>query len=96
MNDRRPDDLGAHISIDYPHEIQTVLEVPDLGKTMRFTIQNLSLYTASVHGKSYIVLLVQSVALEELRVALHLSKEHFYCGIQVPFHITLSRVVDSA
>lgn len=92
--DRPENDVGAHISIVYPDEIQTGAIVPNLGRTIDFTVQDLSLYTASVHGKSHMVLVVQSRALEALRIALHLQKEHFYCGVQVPFHITLSRVVD--
>ncbi len=91
--DRPENDVGAHISIVYPDEIQTPIAAPNLGRIINFTIQDLCLYTASVHGKSYMVLVVQSRVLEELRIALHLQKEHFYCGVQVPFHITLSRVV---
>ncbi len=94
VSDRPENDVGAHISIVYPDEIQTAVTVPDLGRTIDFTIQGLFLYTACVHGKSYIVLVVQSRALEKLRIAVHLHKEHFYEGVQVPFHITLARVVD--
>ncbi len=90
--ERRVDDVGAHISIVYPDEIQTAFEVPDLGRSVDFEIQGLDLYTATVHGGSYLVLLVKSVELEQIRVALHLHKEHFYYGIQVPFHITLAGV----
>lgn len=90
--DRRIDDVGAHISIIYADEIETDFEVPDLGKSIDFEIQGLSVYTATVHEKSYSVLLVKSVALEQLRIDLHLGKEHFYHGVQVPFHITLASV----
>ncbi len=92
VSDRPENDVGAHISIVYPDEIKKAVTVPDLGRTIDFTIQDLFFYTASVHRKSYMVLTVQSRALEALRIAVHLHKEHFYEGVQVPFHITIARV----
>ena len=92
--DRRMDDVGAHISIVYPDEIQTAFEVPDLGKSIDFEIQGLSVYTATVHEKSYSVLLIKSVALEQLRISVHLGKEPIYHGVRVPFHITLASVTN--
>lgn len=92
VTDRRMDDVGAHISIIYPYEIQKPFEVPNLGKPMAFEIQGSSVYTVTMQGKSHIVLLVQSVVLEQLRISLHLGKEPFYHGVRVPFHITLASV----
>ncbi len=94
VTDRRMDDVGAHISIVYPDEIQTAIEVPDLGKSMAFEIQGLSVYKATIHGKSHMVLLVKSLALEQLRIDLDLDKELFYHGVPIPFHITIAGVCD--
>ena len=79
--------IGAHISIMYPEESIHVSSY-DLNKTHDFVINAIA--DAILEDKRYIVLIVSSSSLSNLRTRYFLDERPCYKGVSVEFHITIA------
>lgn len=83
----KPEMIGAHITIAYPEENIT-LHTDDIGKSHSFSIKNFSHVTLG--NKQYLVLIISSPSLIELRAKYNLPSKPSYKGVAIDFHITIA------
>ena len=87
-----PTGIGAHISVIYPNE-NKALNLIFLGQEYDFTVYDL--VEAEIHLKKYYILLVESLALIQLRKKHGLQDKLNFKNYSIGFHITIGVTANS-